>query len=633
MRETAGTTEKWVGGLVLLILSGVLVAFVVQSTSNKKHLFQLDEAALKQQQEAREIGVARQMLPSLEGLGWRAVAQVEVIAAGELLAALGQDAADLASFDVEWVYRQQYETNTEPRRKLIVMVCDAATAAQAFGLCGARRAAEAEPLNVGRGGWRVSSDGGGARAGFWNGRYYTELSSPEPAGATMTLAAAADVIASVQLGYGGPFEAEKLLPTTGRVPGTFRYVHRRALGHDLLNEVFLVDLAGGATAWLMDAKSPAAGRTFVERLKATAPQADDEGDGNGFRTSAGGPAGEAQQGKAVAVAGFDGRQMAFFAAGKYVYGVCGDDSASVLAAAERVYARAARGGIGSQEAVAAQVGETAAEGPFPDPGLAGWQPPQEVSRYTPEDLYVKIDGRAGLYIQFSVVGLTFGTYSHERDSGRTIDVYWYDMGEPVNAFGIYRAEAAQGAEPVAIGRQGYQTGGAVFFWKGGSYVQVLPSASDADEARAALEIARRIGGVIEDDGEPLWAASVLPESGRVADSLDYLAANAFSLEFLNKVFTADYDVEDGRLKLFIHRAADEASAAALLEEYAAFFEQYGEVIWRDPDGSRRMIAGASGGLIDVVFAKGRYLGGVAGAEQAEAARKAAVAFYDELSVP
>ena len=79
-----------------------------------------------------------------------------------------------------------------------------------------------------------------------------------------------------------------------------------------------------------------------------------------------------------------------------------------------------------------------ATSPFPAPGLEGWRAPEQLDRFTAENLYVKIDGRAEAYLKFHVVGLTFGRYCHESDTGRTVDVYWYDMGTPSNALGIYK---------------------------------------------------------------------------------------------------------------------------------------------------------------------------------------------------
>lgn len=149
----------------------------------------------------------------------------------------------------------------------------------------------------------------------------------------------------------------------------------------------------------------------------------------------------------------------------------------------------------------AGVGARAEPGnPFPDPGVQGWAAPARVSRYTPETLYKKIDGRAEVYLHYGVVGLTLGTYRHATEPNRTIDVYYYDMGTPKNALGIYEAEAPPDAPPAPLGHDAYQVGSAVFFRRGADYVQVLPTALD-DDAAAALSIATRLDARIEHSGK------------------------------------------------------------------------------------------------------------------------------------
>ncbi|MFH1419828.1 MAG: DUF6599 family protein, partial [Planctomycetota bacterium] len=125
-----------------------------------------------------------------------------------------------------------------------------------------------------------------------------------------------------------------------------------------------------------------------------------------------------------------------------------------------------------------------------------------VSVFTPDRLHEKINGRAELYLRFHVVSLTFGSYRHSVNGEQTIDVYWYDMGEAENAFGIYETESPPGAASLEIGHGGYQAGGAVFFVKDSSYVQVLPSGVDAADADAALEIARLIAEVAGSEPRP-----------------------------------------------------------------------------------------------------------------------------------
>jgi len=137
-----------------------------------------------------------------------------------------------------------------------------------------------------------------------------------------------------------------------------------------------------------------------------------------------------------------------------------------------------------------------AESLFPDPGVAGWRAPSRIFHYSRENLFVKIDGRVPVYLEAGVVGLTFGTYSQGGELRRNVDVYWYDMGSPANAAAVYRGEAPPAAKQVAIGDEGYEVGGAVFFRTGVNYIQVLPGNFDEAEGKAARGIAERLAARI-----------------------------------------------------------------------------------------------------------------------------------------
>jgi len=624
--ERVGRTEKSLGVLILLLLAGIVAIYAYQASTNSEYLFSVDPSVQGRTEEPREMLVAGQLLPPLGDAAWQMLGEPEAFRA-DAAAAWPDAARDLENFGAQWVYRARYQTTDPPDQSLTVTVCDLTSPAQAFGLWRARQPAESEGLNLARGGW-ITPDA--LRAAFWSGRYYSELRAPAPLVGTMTLPLAAGVIAAAQLDFGGPFAAEKMLPPQGRVADSFRYVHRDALGAEGLDEAFLVDLAGDITAWVTDAKTAAGAGRLLQQLESAAPLQDELTATNHEPPPSGSDQLELHQDGPLTVLPWGDGFMALFAAGKYVHGAYGPASAGVVATAKSAYALAGpeRGGLA--EAHVAEDDSDITENPFPDPGLEGWQRPGEISRYTPDTLYIKIDGRAGLYLQFHVVGLTFGTYRHQADNTRTIDVYWYDMGQAANALGVYRAEAAPEATPLPFGQQGYQTGGAVFFIKSAAYVQVLPGSTDQADAAAAMEIARRIAELIEDGGESLWAAAILPQAGHVDGSIDFITEDVFGLDFLHDVFTARYELDEGDFTLFVHRAEDAAAAQALFEEYLRAFEEYGKIVWQGPDANRLMAAGDTAGMIDVVFVKGRYLAGVAGADDVEPARKVAARFYDGM---
>ncbi len=138
--------------------------------------------------------------------------------------------------------------------------------------------------------------------------------------------------------------------------------------------------------------------------------------------------------------------------------------------------------------------------PFPEIESAGWVAPDEIGRFDADEMYLKIDGRADGYIARGVIGLTFGTYRHESDPGRQVDVYWYELNSPEQARALYESERPPGVVEEPIGWAGYQTGGAVFFSAGREYVQVLPTGLDDRDAKASREIAMALAEDIEEAG-------------------------------------------------------------------------------------------------------------------------------------
>jgi len=271
------------------------------------------------------------------------------------------------------------------------------------------------------------------------------------------------------------------------------------------------------------------------------------------------------------------------------------------------------------------------ESAFPRLDLPGWRRPDNTRVFTAANLWEKIDGRADLYLAYNFATLTFGTYRGDNDL--SLDVYWYDMTEMDNAFGIYRAEYGGRADPLAVGREAYRAGSSIFFWKGAHYVR-LEAAEESAELSAAVEaLAASIAAVIPDDGRPLWADALLPRQDRLPGSFEYHGQSAFGLDFLAAVFSADYEASGQGYKLFIHRAPDADGAARTFAAYVRFFDEYGRVLQRGGAQGPDLLIGESGGVIDAVFVLGQYLGGVSGAEDAALAERQANAFRALLDAP
>ncbi|UCE42124.1 MAG: hypothetical protein JSV17_03895, partial [Candidatus Aminicenantes bacterium] len=95
----------------------------------------------------------------------------------------------------------------------------------------------------------------------------------------------------------------------------------------------------------------------------------------------------------------------------------------------------------------------------------GWAIYDQVSQFTADNLYERINGRAELYLAYDVRSLTTATYEDKTDIGRFVEISVFDMGTPTNAFGIFSVERFQGEPPLDLGRMSYRSDSNAYIWK------------------------------------------------------------------------------------------------------------------------------------------------------------------------
>ncbi|MDJ0522747.1 MAG: hypothetical protein QNJ90_11830 [Planctomycetota bacterium] len=193
--------------------------------------------------------------------------------------------------------------------------------------------------------------------------------------------------------------------------------------------------------------------------------------------------------------------------------------------------------------------------PFPITSPAGW-PRGAIEHYDVDGLFEKINGKADAYIVFDVIDLTFAGYANPQDPSVYVDVYIYDMAEPLNAYGIYRVQRSGQEEAVDAGAEACRAGSAFFGRKGSHYVEVVGSAGSATtEARAVLgAVLDALPAAKEPVRDPAW----FPDEGRTR--ILYARTNALGVESLGDAFLARY--ADGvRAAVARFASAEEAEAA------------------------------------------------------------------------
>jgi hypothetical protein len=237
----------------------------------------------------------------------------------------------------------------------------------------------------------------------------------------------------------------------------------------------------------------------------------------------------------------------------------------------------------------AEAAPAVSRGPLPE-GLAlpGWKEGR-IGEYSSDNLYVKIDGRAGFFQSFGVKTLHTLTLEAEGPAGAapSVDIELYDMAENKNALGIYTGERVPGIEStVGLGYTHHFDRNAAFVARGAYYARLIGS-DESDAVRAQLTglvdvLEQRLPG-----GEQPWAFQLFVDGlGLPAAQVAYVKSNAFSFGFARDVYSVQLSAADSTddMQAFVVAQASDAAAKALAEQYRAGFESLGKRAGRTPGG-------------------------------------------------
>ncbi len=311
-------------------------------------------------------------------------------------------------------------------------------------------------------------------------------------------------------------------------------------------------------------------------------------------------------------------------------------------------------------------------GDLPAEWTVGKSGEHHLESFNADNLYEKIDGRAESFIQYGVKGMAYAFYHPTGDPSNELQLYIFEMADPLKALGKYGSEKPDEFKAVPIGSEGYTTAGSTLFYSGRYYTQIVSTQDDPKFSGFALELAKRVaarqkpgGGAApatastespglagttststpapapssgtskeaatetkpaKDTTNPAPAEvtpatyfALLPAANRQGDA-KYVAQDVFGYSFLSDVFMADYKEGNDAWQGFVRPYRDVQEAKAILEKYIVGVKKDGaEVKTLTAPGADEIVLSNNIGLVDVVFRKGNTLAGANGATSAAAA--------------
>ena len=241
--------------------------------------------------------------------------------------------------------------------------------------------------------------------------------------------------------------------------------------------------------------------------------------------------------------------------------------------------------------------------------IAGWSPQGEPSTYDAAGLWELINGAADTFLSYGFETVTVQNFT-AGDVTASISVY--DMGRPLNAFGIYRTEAPKDASALPMGTEAvvsppYQC----LLLKDRYYVKVEAYEGDIDRATGESLVAAIAEALPGEAGLPPEFAA-LPTDGMVEGSGQYTREALYGLAELNESVHATYTDDAGsEYQAFVVLQTDEVTADDVWQTLASGWQEIdlgGEpVLFREVPYS---------GLVGVIRSNGEIIG-VANADDEE----------------
>jgi hypothetical protein len=286
-------------------------------------------------------------------------------------------------------------------------------------------------------------------------------------------------------------------------------------------------------------------------------------------------------------------------------------------------------------------GSTAIESLLTKDILDGWTLIDGPHLYTEKTLFKHIDGQAELFFKYGFQKSIFAIYQNKKNQGNQIELDIYDMGNVLQAFGIFSRFRSEDRS-AGIGLDSYLNDHSALFYKGKYFVMLYSTESNSSTLKQwAAKIASRI---VDTSSQPK-EIGYFPKNGLKPGSIQYFPEGLLGHQFLERGFQGTYiekvevkaqgkvkakvevevgdkgkaRTEDKEVQLFIAIFKDSREAMSALQVYKDDLSKKGKV--------------SSGSIIEfetmalkgedpyqgkvIVLQKGFYLLGVVGFEKEE----------------
>ncbi len=262
---------------------------------------------------------------------------------------------------------------------------------------------------------------------------------------------------------------------------------------------------------------------------------------------------------------------------------------------------------------------------------AGFSKMTEAETFERDTLYVKIDGKADLYLQSGFKKLSCLRFVSAEDETLWAELYLYDMGTARNAFAVFSVQKRPNASALTLSRFSYKADNAVFFVSRMYYAEIIAAAESEKLHNAILSVAQNVAKLFPAGPDLLGELKLFPEKNLVANTFKLHLTSTFGFGGLDNTFTAKYTLGDETITAFISQRKNAEQASQLAGNYYRFLIDNGATAKSAVNDNLAGKVLDFYDSIEIILVSGRFMLGVHEAYDQSSAEKLALMLKDNVS--
>ncbi|MGD9333446.1 MAG: hypothetical protein PVJ50_00510 [Desulfobacterales bacterium] len=205
-----------------------------------------------------------------------------------------------------------------------------------------------------------------------------------------------------------------------------------------------------------------------------------------------------------------------------------------------------------------------------------WQMEGQPYGFSPKNLYEYINGEAEFFIAFGFIELKGANYTSVSGGKDMVTMDIYDMGNKLNAFGVFQSKRGGQASALNLGAASTESDGYLAFYKDRFFVEIQAYITSEKEKGGLEPMSESIAALLPGDNTPPSELFYFSEQHKIAGSERYIKGGILGHAFLDRGMVCDYRIQGQKITAFVAIFPSPGDAVHALNHHRSFLLKSGK---------------------------------------------------------